>query len=226
VKWTVEAVIERLRAGKVGVRVELRGDRLSLRATFLPKPGSDRTIWYQQHLSLKIYANRAGLQRPEAEAKIVGGMLARGEFDWSRYLGETDSKVRGCEHWIAKFEEDYYARRGKNPTTENTWKSDYLSAWKLLGGELTAQNLIAAACAVPANTRKRKLVCEKFSTLAKFAGIEADLSPYIGTYGASESSPRYIPSTSEIEETRSLIWIQAILLLVLFALPRSIRIHQ
>ncbi|MEH1828229.1 MAG: integrase [Nostoc sp.] len=203
-KWTLEAVNDRLKAGKIGVAVCVRGDRLSLRATFPPKPGSSKVIWHQQYLALGIYANPAGLQRAEAEAKITGGLLARGEFDWSRYLPEQEQKAQGCEYWIGKFEEDYYGRRGKNPTTENTWKSDYLSAWKLLSGELNPENLIAAACSVPANTRKRKLVCEKFTALAKFAGLVVDLSPYTGTYGASESLPRYIPSTSEIEEVRSL----------------------
>ncbi|MEH2114269.1 MAG: hypothetical protein V7K39_17460 [Nostoc sp.] len=64
---------------------------LSLRATLPPKPGSSKTKPYQQYLALGIYANPAGLQRVEAEAKIVGGLLARGEFDWSRYLvGEQE----------------------------------------------------------------------------------------------------------------------------------------
>lgn len=204
-KWTIEAINDRLKAGKVGVRVCQRGDRLSLRATLPPKPDSGKTIWYQQYISLGIYANPAGLQRAETEAKLVGVLLARDEFDWNRYI-ETSKTEQGCEYWIRKFEEDYYARRGRTPTTERTWKSDYLSAWKLLEGALNQQNLIASACKVPANTRKRKLVCEKFSTLAKFAGIEVDLSPYVGSYGAGESMPRYIPTTAEIEETRSLIF--------------------
>ncbi|MEH1778909.1 MAG: hypothetical protein V7K67_32245 [Nostoc sp.] len=62
-KWTVEAVNERLKAGKIGVKVEARGDRLSLRATLPLKPGSDKTKPYQQYLALGIYANPTGLQR-------------------------------------------------------------------------------------------------------------------------------------------------------------------
>jgi len=56
-KWTIEAVNQRLKDGKVGVTVCLRGDRLSLWATFPPKPDSGKANWYQQHLSLGIYGN-------------------------------------------------------------------------------------------------------------------------------------------------------------------------
>jgi hypothetical protein len=118
-KWTVEAVNERLKAGKVGVKVEQRGDRLSLRGTLPPRPNSSKVVWHQQYISLGIYASPAGLQRAEAEAKLVGGLLARGEFDWSRYI-EPQKSEQGCEYWIQKFEKDYYARRGRTPTTENT----------------------------------------------------------------------------------------------------------
>ncbi|WP_277880655.1 hypothetical protein [Aulosira sp. FACHB-615] len=41
-KWTIEAVNERLAAGKIGVKVRVRGDRLSLRAA-LPYLFSD--LW-------------------------------------------------------------------------------------------------------------------------------------------------------------------------------------
>jgi hypothetical protein len=76
-KWTLDEVNARLKAGNIGVVVYQRGDRLSLRATFPPKPGIDKPP-YQQLLSLGIYANPAGLQFAESEAKKVGGLLAQG----------------------------------------------------------------------------------------------------------------------------------------------------
>ncbi len=169
-KITLEEVNGRLKAGKIGVAVCQRGDRLSLRATFPPKPGSGKLIWSQQYLSLGVYANPAGLQRSEAEAKKIGGLLARGEFNWSEYLeleGEQKSEV---DLWVTKFESDYYSRKGRSPTTESTWKSDYLPAWKLLEGKsLCSEDLIAAIGQVPANSRKRKLMTEKLEALARFA---------------------------------------------------------
>jgi len=163
-KWTLEEVNARLKAGKTGVVVYQRGDRLRLRATFPPKPGSGKVKWHQQDLALGIYANAAGLQVAEAEAKRVGGLLAQNKFDWSDFLKpEPDGEQQtDAEKWIAKFEQDYYSRKGKTPTTETTWKSDYLPAWKLLEGRsLSQDDLITAVSEVPANSRKWKLMAEK-----------------------------------------------------------------
>ncbi|HLP89763.1 MAG TPA: integrase [Nostocaceae cyanobacterium] len=201
----LEAVNERLRAGKIGVMVYKRGTRLSLRATFPGKPGTGKPP-HQQLLSLNIYANFAGIQRAEAEAKKIGVLLAEGNFDWAEYIKvKEEDKKSSLQLLIEKFEADYYTRRGKTRTTETTYKSDYLPAWKLLEGleELTPENIIAAISKVPANTRKRKLMCEKLESLAKFAGLSIDLSSYTGNYG-SKSAPRYIPSDKEIETTREL----------------------
>jgi integrase len=202
-KWTIEEVNKRLKSGKVGVMVAIRGDRLSLRATFPPKPGIEKSP-HQQYLALGIYANPAGLQQAEAEAKRIGGMLAQGKFNWSEYLGEELRPVGSAQSWITKFETDYYARKGKSPITECTWKSDYLPAWKLLEGELTPESIVDAIAKVPVNTRKRKLMCEKLASLAKFAGLVVDLKPYIGNYGLEKSQPRHIPTTLEIEASREL----------------------
>ncbi|MBN3886176.1 MAG: hypothetical protein V7K64_17945 [Nostoc sp.] len=67
-KLTIEVINDRLKAAKIGVKVEARGDRLSLRPTLPPKPESNKTKPYQQYLASGIYANPAGLQRAEAEA--------------------------------------------------------------------------------------------------------------------------------------------------------------
>lgn len=204
-KWTIEEINKRLKAGRIGVAVCQRGDRLSLRATLPPKPGINKPD-HQQYLSLGCYANPAGLQFAEAEAKKVGGLLAQGQFDWAEYLQESQQHQAGdAQAWINKFEADYYSRRGHTPTTETTWKSDYLPAWRLLGDELTPEALLSAVAQVPANTRKRKLVCEKLMALAKFAGMPIDLKPYIGNYGVGETAPRYIPSKAEIETSRDML---------------------
>jgi integrase len=203
VKWTLEEVNQRLKAGRIGVTVCQRGDRLSLRGTFPAKPGIDKPP-YQQYLALGCYANPAGLQYAEAESKKIGGLLAQKQFSWGDYLEDPLTPVADAQAWVKKFEIDYYTRKGHTPTTETTWKSDYLPAWQLLEGELTAAAIIAAAGKTKANTRKRKRVCEKLLALAKFAGLTVDLKPYIGTYGSSESTPRNIPNKTEIEESRNL----------------------
>ena len=131
-KWTIEEINKRLKAGRVGVSVCQRGDRLSLRATLPAKPGINKPD-HQQYLSLGCYVNPAGLQFAEAEAKKVGGLLAQGRFDWAEYLQESQQQAGDAQAWINKFEADYYSRRGRTPTTETTWKSmglwDFSDLW-------------------------------------------------------------------------------------------------
>ncbi|HIK42918.1 hypothetical protein [Thermoleptolyngbya sp. M55_K2018_002] len=43
-EWTLEAVNQRLKEGRVKVSVEQIGGMLALRATLPPKPGSDRPL--------------------------------------------------------------------------------------------------------------------------------------------------------------------------------------
>ncbi len=204
-KLTIEVVNQRLKAGKVGVKVEARGDRLSLRATLPPKPGTGKSKPYQQYIALGIYDNPAGLQRAEAEAKIVGGLLARGEFDWGRYLAlYQESGDGGWTDWIAKLKEDYFAQKGDNPSTRFTWKNDYESAFKNLKGEVAITSLVFAATMTPANSRSRKRTCEKLQLLAELAGLKVDLKPYVGNYGNSQTKPRNIPTDEQIIQVRSL----------------------
>lgn len=204
-KLTLEVVNQRLKAAKIGVKVEARGDRLSLRATLPPKPGSNKTKPYQQYIALGIYNNPAGLQRAEAEAKIVGGLLARSEFDWNRYLTpEQELGIGDWESWINKFKEDYFAQKGDTPASQFTWKNDYEAAFKNLKGEVTSASIIAAATCTPANSRSRKRACEKLQALAHLAGVKVDLKPYIGNYGNSQTKPRDIPTDEQIIQARSL----------------------
>jgi integrase len=204
-KLTIEVINYRLRAAKIGVRVEARGDRLSLRATLPPKPGSNKTKPYQQYLALGIYANPAGLQRADAEAKIVGGLLARGEFDWSRYLiVEQELGIGDWGVWIKKLRADYFDQKGDTPNAQFTWKNDYEAAFKNLKGEVVTASLIAAATSTTANSRSRKRTCEKLQLLAELAGIKIDLKPYIGNYGNAQTKQRFIPTDDQIIQARSL----------------------
>ncbi|MFK0733708.1 MAG: integrase [Gloeotrichia echinulata GP01] len=206
-KWTIELVNDRLKAGKVGVRVEARGDRLSLRGTFPPKPGSNKVIWHQQYLSLGIYANPAGLQRAEAEAKIVGGMLARDEFDWSRYLEGDQKPSNTCGFWVGKFEQEYFATNGNDPTKQQTWKRHYKACFNKLpvNENLTPEILIKTASATPANTWTRRTMCQKLEQLAKFAEVEIDLKRYQGNYSSSKQIIRQLPTEEEIIAARNAI---------------------
>ena len=180
--------------------IRSRGDRLSLRATLPPKPNSGKLVWHQQDISLGIYANPVGLAHALSEAKLLGGRLASREFDWAYYLGDRADDAGCAESWIKKFEAEYFARRGRTQATQRTWDVDYATSFNLLKGSLSQENLVAAATSTPANSRARKIVCEKLTALAKFAHLEVDLQPYKGNYGAHSHKPKNIPPDELIED--------------------------
>ncbi|WP_445634623.1 Integrase protein [Nostoc sp. DSM 114161] len=206
-KWTLDEVNGRLKAGNVGVVVCQRGDRLSLRGTFPPKPLSNKLVWHQQYLSLGIYANPAGLQRAEAEAKEIGGLLASGRFDWGKYLGEEKERLLTCGYWVDKFKQEYNACNGDDPTKQQTWKRHYEACFNKLpqNENLTPEILITTVVSTPANTWTRRTMCQKLEQLAKFAGVKVDLKKYQGEYSSSKQIIRQLPSEEEIAAVRDAI---------------------
>ncbi|MBE9065963.1 site-specific integrase, partial [Leptolyngbya cf. ectocarpi LEGE 11479] len=56
-------VNQRFKAARLGLQVERRGERLNLRGTLPPRPGSPKLRSYQQRLPLKLPATKAGLKQ-------------------------------------------------------------------------------------------------------------------------------------------------------------------
>ena len=81
-KITLEAVNERRKAARLGLVVIQRGNKLSLKGTLPPKPGSSKLSPHQQTISLGIYANPAGLEHAEAKALELGAVVAQKRFSW------------------------------------------------------------------------------------------------------------------------------------------------
>lgn len=189
----------RLKSAKVGVRIDRIGDRLYLRATLPPKPGSAKLHPFQQRIALGLPANGMGLQQAEKEARKVGGLLICGEFTWEPYTTAPDRKGETVGEWIAKFELDYFSRRERSPQSLTTW-ADYQKILKRLpqGETLSGDLMLSVLLDTNPDTRTRKLACTVLGALAKFAGIEFDPSPYRGSYSPSKVTPRDIPSDLEI----------------------------
>jgi integrase len=187
--------------------VRQRGAKLSLRATLPPKPGSGKSDWHQQDISLGIYANIAGFQRAEAEAKLLGGRIASASFDWSQYLECSTQNSFSCGYWIDRYREDYFAQRGDDPTKQQTWKEHYERYFNLLPSNenLSPEILITAVASTPANTWTRRTVCQKLSQLAQFAGVKIDLKKYQGDYSSSKQIIRQLPTEEEIVAARDAI---------------------
>lgn len=207
-KLTLQAINQRLKAASIGVAVRQKGSALYLRATLPPKPGE--TAWKRRDIALKIYANPAGLERAEAEARKLGALLACKEFDWDLYLNVEPAKAEAVKvaHWIDRFKAHYFAARGHNPETEARWNKDYYSfVFKHLppNADLNADLLVVAAQRSKANTRGRQYTCQILQQLANFAHIDLDLKPFAGNYSPLKVQPRNIPDDETIASVRDAI---------------------
>jgi integrase len=195
---------DRLKAAKIGVAIELRSNRLCLRATLPPKPGKAGDP-HQQRISLGIFANFEGLKFAESEAKVVGGLLAQGRFDWDSYL-KIDCPLETITCWIEKLKDQYFSERERTPTTVETWTHEY---WKPLSRLPTDQPLTEKCLkeilfqSTTPNTRSRRRYALAYAK--------------IGDYSLNVVSPRSLPSDEaiakfyELISNRSWQWIYGVM---------------
>jgi len=213
----------RLKAGKVGVTIEVRGGRLCLRAIFPPRPSSLKPTAYQQRLTLNYHANPAGLKLAEQKAREVGLQLESGSFDWAKW-GSQKVKTDSCKEWILKFEEDYFTRRKRTPKSETTWRYDYLKVFSELpeNAPLTLELLGNVIRSKPADSRTRKRFVDVCTRLAKFAGLEPKFEGLKGNYSPAKVTPRNLPTDEAIAEWREKIpnsaWRRAYSLIAVYGL--------
>jgi len=189
---------ERLKAGRVGVAIERKRDRLYLRATLPPKPNSSQTKPHQQRIGLGLYANLTGIKQSEAEAKKLGALLACREFVWEPYLKEKPADT--VAEWVAKFETDYFIRRRRDDKSLTTWNGDYLKVFRRLPEDapLTPELMRQAIIATEPDTKTRRRVCMVLNALARFADINIDVKPLAGRYSPLRVQPRQLPDDETI----------------------------
>ncbi|MEL6232314.1 MAG: site-specific integrase, partial [Cyanobacteria bacterium J06627_3] len=123
---------QRLKAAQLGLKIERRGDRLNLRGTLPPRPGSPKLRPYQQRVPLKLPATKAGLKQCEQTAKIIAGQLLQGIFDWRDYLGPVAGlRLAGADlsAQIDAFEHHFFETRrseSSNASLQTTWEKAYV----------------------------------------------------------------------------------------------------
>ncbi|MFE4108573.1 site-specific integrase [Almyronema epifaneia] len=200
----------RLRSAQVGVTVEQYGQSLRLRATLPPKPGSDRDRPFQQRISLGLPANPAGLKEAEKKARLVGGQLIAGEFQWEKYYPSVAeaSLSKPCQEWISEFEEHYLSTGGQPAT----WSGDYAKVLKRLPSDrlLTAEQLEGVVLSFRPNTKSRVRACMATAAIAKFAGVAFDPASMRGNYSPAKVTRRDLPDDELIarcrDEIRNKAW--------------------
>lgn len=195
------AANSRLKLSRTGITIFRRGNKLSLRGMLPPKPGSGKDKPSQQTIALGYYANAAGIKVAESEALKLSSAIALREFNWSNYLNNDNTNFGTVEHWIAKFEKDYFNRRERNSKSETTFK-DYQRIFKKfdMGAPLNTDTLMDVVLSTKPDTRTRQKACVYLKALAEFAGIDFDPSKFAGNYSADSVELRNIPTDQEIQK--------------------------
>jgi integrase len=186
----------RLKRSRIPTRIERRGDRLYVRGTFPPAPGSVQNRPYQQRIALGVAANPRGLVVAEQRAKEIGVALEGDKFRWEDWRGEQPQTVG---EWCAKF-------KRQCQVTAETWNSNYQSPFNKLpmGKPLTLALLVRVLEDIDPDSRSRLRAYDAFRQLAALAGLDpSPLAPLRGSYSASAVDPRDLPSDEEIVAYRA-----------------------
>jgi integrase len=206
----IEQVNQRLKAAQLGLQVERRGQKLTLRGTLPPRPGSHRLRPYQQRISLDLPATPTGLKQAEQQAKIIAAQLIQNTFNWRDYLPLTGGgrlhQMDLAEKLLA-FERHFLAQAGATASTRTTWETAYAPYLRKLGAIAQAHPQLSLAEAIyatvqstTANSRSRQVCCTALGVLADFLQIElpTELKSFWGGYGPSQTQARRLPTDAEI----------------------------
>ena len=193
----------------LGVAIALRhkGQKLYLRATLPPKPGSQKNTHYQQEISLDIPVSLAGIRLAKLEALQVWVALQSGQFDWHPYLKRRAIKLKSVADWVTAFQKDYFDRRERTPKSETTYDKDYRLTFNRLNPDipLTAEGILDLVKTTRPDSKTRKRYCMALGALARFAGVEVDLRRFKGNYSLAKAKRRELPEDNLIEEWRQKI---------------------
>jgi hypothetical protein len=204
----------RLKGARLGLIIERRGDRLALRGTLPPRPGSDRQSPYQQRIPLKLPANKAGLKQAEQEAKLIAAKLIENTFDWRPYLA-SHGQVLGSDELTAKiqaFEQHYRAVALADPdkleaSVQTTWEKAYAPYLKKLQDLCDRrptlslpEAIVATVKSTRTHSRSRQVCCTALQNFAGFLDLElpVDLKTLWGKYGTSRTQMRQLPTDEQI----------------------------
>lgn len=204
----------RLKAARLGLQIERRGDRLSLRGTLPPRPGSHKRRAHQQRIPLGLPATKAGLKQIEQEAKVIAARLIERRFDWADYLAPAEATATdGVElaDRITQFQAHMRAQVGTDTAALASFKTTWAKAYAPYLNKLEAQveqyprqplgEAIAATLAgLSPHSRSRQVACTALKAFATYhqIALPIDLATLGGRYSPSKTQRRHLPSDEEI----------------------------
>jgi integrase len=207
---------QRLKVAQMGLQIERRGQKLGLRGTLPPQPGSIRQKPHQQRVSLGLPATPAGLKQAEQTLKIIAAELIQNTFDWRNYAYDSGWQrldQMTLEQRIQAFADHFLAephRAGNLTSTKVTWDyayAPYLRKLSAIAQDNPALSIIEAIYATikstPAQVRSRQVCCTALAAFAEFLNLQlpTDLKEYWGSYTTSKTQLRELPSDELILAT-------------------------
>lgn len=211
----IEQTNQRLKIAGLGVQIERRGQKLGLRGTFPPRPGSHRLRAHQQRISLGLPATPAGLKQAEQQAKVVAAQLIQHTFDWRDYLpvaGGGRLHQMDLSQTIEAMRRDFMSqpqRLTKPASAKATWDTAYAPYLRKLVAIAQSSPTLNLAEAIyktvestPLHSRSRQICCTALGALARFLHLELpiDLKTFWGHYSPSQTQMRHLPSDEQIVE--------------------------
>lgn len=208
---------QRLKIAQLGVQIERRGQKLSLRATFPPRPDSGRLRSHQQRLSLNLPATPTGLKQAEQEAKIIAAQLLQNTFSWRNYLIVNGDRLTQMDlpAKLQAFEQHYFAQSSsRTASARTTWETAYAPYLRKLNQVAQSrpalslpEAIYAAVQSTRPNSRSRQICCTALNALAEFLEVElpTSLKQYAGNYSPSRTQARSLPTDAEIVSAIDLI---------------------
>ena len=206
----------RLKAARLGIQVERRGDRLSLRGSLPPRPGSAKTRPHQQRIPLGLPATPAGLKRIERDAKVIAAQIIERRFSWDDYLAPAAAsqvETLPLAEQVAQFKDHLMAHHGPGAAAlasrKTTWEKAYAPYLKKLLAQAEQhprqpleEAIVATLEALPMQARSRQVASTALKAFADFQGLALpDTFDHLGgTYGSSKAQPRQLPSDEVIVE--------------------------
>ncbi|MDJ0674381.1 MAG: site-specific integrase [Calothrix sp. MO_167.B42] len=200
----IKSANQRLQAQGIKLRINQRGNALFLRGMLPPKSAMGEST--RQDLRMGIPASPEGIAKIELEAIAIAAKIKSGTFSWGAYqknlpeilLNNEEcikTQTRNAGDWVRAFEQFYFSKRRKTDASLLTWRKDYLATFRKLNWSqsLTAAAIEQVVLSTVPDSRVRQRCCLCFKALAKFAGIEMDLSQWAGSYSPKLVKPRNIP---------------------------------
>ena len=213
-------VNQRLAEKGVKLRIEKRGNKLSLRG---PLPCQNKLgETKDQRISLGLEPNSIGLEQAEKTLNFLYLQIEHKQFDWknwskkkSRSTSEKDSS--NIDNLIDNFKSDFFndPQRNKSKSSSRTnWVSSYLpylQRLKLIANKSNRKFnkalLVETLKSYSENSRSRQQCGSTLRALAVFSNVElpSNWSSIAYGYGLHKAQFRQLPSDTQIEKAYEII---------------------